>query len=140
MNIMKKKIGQSELLFSLTKGLIIYLIFTVTPTRNNQNIINITNIPHKNITQIQHSQLSSLEEKIILDLSKYDVLHLVKDESTLHISLDREGKIIGYRPFIAKMPSYWNSEVTKKILVKNNLFSLSQIKEQAISFRLSSLN
>ena len=140
MNIMKKKIAQFELLFSLTKGLIVYLIFTVTPTRNSQNMMNIPNIPDKNITQIQHSQLSTLEEKIILDLSKYDVLYLVKNESTLHISLDKEGKIIGYRPFIAKMPSYWNSEVTKKILVKNNLFSLSQIKEQVISFRLSSLN
>jgi len=140
MNIIKKKIGQSELLFLLTKGLIIYLIFILIPPRNNENIINIYNSPYDKIPQIQHTQLSSLEEKIILDLSKYDVLHLVKNELTLHISLDTEGKIIGYRPFIAKMPSYWNSEVTKKILVKNNLFSLSQIKEQLISFRLSSLN
>jgi hypothetical protein len=87
---------------------------------------------------IQYNKLHKLEEKLILDLSSNDILSLVNKDLLVNISLDSEGKIIGYRPLISKMPSYWNSEIRKKLLIKNNLFSLSYKKDQITNFRLLS--
>tara|TARA_B110000208_G_C11701837_1_gene406147 strand:- start:775 stop:1074 length:300 start_codon:yes stop_codon:yes gene_type:complete len=87
---------------------------------------------------IEYDKVDNLEEKLILDLLTLDVLSLVNKDLLVNISLDVEGKIIGYRPVISRMPSYWNSEITKKFLIKNNLFSISYEKDQVISFRLSS--
>ena len=66
-------------------------------------------------------------------------MNLIDTDAPVTISIDTEGKIIGYRPFISRMPSYWNSEVTKKLLVKNNFFSLSYKKDQIIDTEIKNI-
>jgi hypothetical protein len=73
---------------------------------------------------------------LLLDLSKNNLLPLINKDSKISISLDLEGKIIGYKSSKSRMPNYWNSEFIKKILKKNNLFSLSFKRDQIVSFKL----
>ena len=73
---------------------------------------------------------------MLLDLSKNNLQPLINNESKISISLDLEGKIIGYRASTSRMPNYWNSEFIKKTLKKNNLFSLSFKRDQIVSFKL----
>ena len=87
-----------------------------------------------------YSQINNLDEKLLLDLSKNDLLSLLNKDSILSISIDLEGKIVGYRPSTSKMLSYWSAEVIKKVLTKNNLFSLSFKNDQIVSFKLLCLS
>jgi hypothetical protein len=75
-----------------------------------------------------------LKKKLLLDLSKNQVLNLIDTDIPITISLDAEGKIIGYRPFVSKMPTYWNSEITKRLLIKNNFFFFIVQKRSGYQF------
>ena len=79
-----------------------------------------------------------LGEKLIFDFSKNDTLALISDDNLVIITLDDEGKIIGYKPFASTIPTYWNSKTIKRFLIKNNLFSLSYKKDKFVNFKLSS--
>jgi hypothetical protein len=141
MSILKKRMGESEWLMLFMKMTLCYSIFTTYSCYEYHNSDNNYMISGKIVRKkyIEYDKVDNLEEKLILDLSTLDVLSLVNKDLLVNISLDVEGKIIGYRPVISRMPSYWNSEITKKFLIKNNLFSISYEKDQVISFRLSSL-
>ena len=65
-------------------------------------------------------------------------LALISEDNLVIITLDDEGKIIGYKPFASTIPTYWNSKTIKRFLIKNNLFSLSYKKDKFVNFKLSS--
>lgn len=130
----------SDLLSKSTKFVLFYLVFSAPlPQVEHKKQYIGNDLVHFYNYKDDNGQRKTFEKKLFLDLSKKQVLNLIDTDTPISISIDTEGKIIGYRPFISKMPSYWNSEVTKKLLVKNNLFSLSYKKDQIISFQLSSL-
>jgi|TARA_B000000475_G_C15695712_1_gene324198 hypothetical protein len=140
MDNLKRKSGKPQLLIFLTKLILFYLFFSSCPSysgkrTNDRNVLSDKNYTY--ISTIKENNL--LKEKLILDLSKNEILDLIDKDLLVNVSLDVEGKVIGYKPSIISMPSYWNSEVTKKILVKNNLFSMSYRGDQVISFKISSL-
>jgi len=134
---LKKKIGEYRLLDAMAKIIFCYLMFS--NCSDHSNYVQCSDFSGEKYTSpsIENRQNKKLEEKLLLDLSKSHVLHLTSEDLLVHISLDKEGRIIGYRPVITKMPSYWNSEVTKRLLRKNNLFSLSYEKDQITSIKLS---
>lgn len=140
MKIFAKKVSKYDFLILFIKGILFYLIFGNFPRTKESNRLdeNFGNL-NQNYT-IYHHYVNKLDNKLILDLSKQGVLNLVELDSDISLSLDLEGKIIGYKPLITKMPSYWNSEVTKQMLIKNNSFSLSYKKDQVISLRFISLS
>lgn len=140
MSLLKKNIGESECLILFMKITLCYSIFTNYSNHEYQKCDPDYLMSGNAISKkyIQYNRLNNLEEKLVLDLATNDILSLVNKDLLLNISLDSEGKIIGYRPVISKMPSYWNSEIRKKLLIKNNLFSISYKKDQIINFRLSS--
>ena len=140
MYILKGRNVRPQLLIIFIKLVLCYLVFSSWPSykvESNKKQIVIPEIPNKIHTNA--TSINNLEKKLVLDLSKNDALNLMAKDLSVNVSLDVEGKIIGYRPFVSSMPSYWNSEVTKKILAKNNSFSLSYKKDQIISFELSSI-
>ena len=140
MNNLKRKSGKPQLLVFLTKVILSYLFFSSCPSYSEKR----TNKPniffdryHIYVANTKENNL--LKEKLILDLSKNNILNLIDKDLLVNVSLDVEGKVIGYKPSIISMPSYWNSEITKKILLKNNLFSMSYRGDQVLSFKISSL-
>lgn len=134
---LKKKIGEHKLLDAMAKIIFCYLIFSSCSNRSNYVQCSDFSVEKNTFPIIESRQNKKLEEKLLLDLSKSHVLHLISEDLLVHISLDKEGRIIGYKPLITKMPSYWNSEITKRLLRKNNLFSLSYEKDQITSIKLS---
>ena len=140
MNNLKRKSGKPQLLVFLTKVILSYLFFSSCPSYSEKGI-NDPNISfdryHIYVSNTKENNL--LKEKLILDLSKNNILNLIDKDLLVNVSLDVEGKVIGYKPSIISMPSYWNSEITKKILLKNNIFSMSYRGDQVISFKISSL-
>ena len=44
-------------------------------------------------------------KKLLLDLSKNQVSNLVDADLPITVSIDAEGKIIGYGPFISRYPA-----------------------------------
>ena len=137
---LKKTMGGNNLYWKLsviTKILSCYLILSSCP-KYYDDLKCLSFLGDQSIfPEIEHKQSKKIEEKLLLDLSKRDVLHLVNEDLLVHISLDKEGKVIGYRPLVTKMPNYWNSEITKRLLRKNNLFSLSYQKDQITSIKIS---
>ena len=139
MKILKNYTSISDLLSKYAKFILLYLVFSAPSLQvdyKKQHVL--TDSTYFYNYQNDDGQRKTFEKKLFLDLSKKQVLNLIDTDAPVTISIDTEGKIIGYRPFISRMPSYWNSEVTKKLLVKNNFFSLSYKKDQIISFQLSS--
>lgn len=138
MNILKKTNSTSDLLSLLIKFILFYLVFSNSQNSYKENYREKTSTEF-NRPKNNYKQIRIFEEKLVLDLSKNQTISLVNRDTPLHISMDSEGKIIGYKPFISKMPSYWNSEMIKKLLIKNNLFSLSYKRDQVISFEIYSI-
>jgi len=134
---LKKKIGEHRLLDAMVKIIFCYLIFSNCSNRINYVQSSDLSGEKNTFPIIESRQNKKLEEKLLLDLSKNHVLHLISEDLLVHISLDKEGRIIGYKPLVTKMPIYWNSEITKRLLRKNNLFSLSYEKDQITSIKLS---
>jgi len=143
MDIFIGKGNKSKTLNSIIKSMLLYLILINSSnygSRKDHNLnSNFKQLPQENLN-IQCSQINNLDEKFILDLSKNDLLSLLKKDSIISISIDLEGKIIGYRPSTSMIPSYWSAEVIKKVLTKNNLFSLSFKNDQIVSFKLLCLS
>ena len=140
MDNLKRKSGKPQLLIFLTKLILFYLFFSSCPSYSGKRTKDRNVLSDKNYTYISTIKENNLlKEKLILDLSKNEILDLIDKDLLVNVSLDVEGKVIGYKPSIISMPSYWNSEVTKKILVKNNLFSMSYRGDQVISVKISSL-
>jgi len=143
MDIFIGKGNKSKTLNSIIKSMLLYLILINSSnygSRKDHNLnSNFKQLPQENLS-IQCSQINNLDEKFILDLSKNDLLSLLKKDSIISISIDLEGKIIGYRPSTSMIPSYWSAEVIKKVLTKNNLFSLSFKNDQIVSFKLLCLS
>ena len=134
---------KSGTLIRVIKVIVLYLIlinFSNYSARKNHNLnSNFNQLPQENMN-IHCSLINNLDEKVLLDLSKNDLLSLLNKDSIISISIDLEGKIIGYRPSTSRIPSYWSAEVIKKVLTKNNLFSLSFKNNQIVSFKLSCLS
>ena len=134
---------KSGTLIRVIKVIVLYLILINSSdysARKNHNLnSNFNQLPQENMN-IQCSLINNLDEKVLLDLSKNDLLSLLNKDSIISISIDLEGKIIGYRPSTSRIPSYWSAEVIKKVLTKNNLFSLSFKNNQIVSFKLSCLS
>lgn len=134
---------KSGTLIRVIKVIVLYLIlinFSNYSARKNHNLnSNFNQLPQENMN-IHCSLINNLDEKVLLDLSKNDLLSLLNKDSIISISIDLEGKIIGYRPSTSRIPSYWSAEVMKKVLTKNNLFSLSFKNNQIVSFKLSCLS
>lgn len=128
-------------LSTFAKVILVYLVFS-SPQPQFQDEYKRKNLDQNLIQNYKqnndYKKRNGLEKKLLLDLSKNQVSNLVDADLPITVSIDAEGKIIGYRPFISKIPSYWNSEITKRFLIKNNFFSLSYKKDQVISFQLSS--
>tara|TARA_B110000444_G_C18457378_1_gene418592 strand:+ start:178 stop:600 length:423 start_codon:yes stop_codon:yes gene_type:complete len=140
MYILKGRNLRPQSLITFIKLALCYLVFSSWPIYKVQSNKKQTAIPEiSNKIHTNATTNNKLEKKLVLDLSKNDALNLMAKDLSVNVSLDVEGKIIGYRPFVFIMPSYWNSEVTKKIVAKNNSFSLSYKKDQIISFELSSI-
>ena len=141
MYILKGRNVRLQSLIIFIKLVLCYLVFSSWPSYKvqlNKKQIVIPEIPikiHSNATSI-----NNLEKKLVLDLSKNDALNLMAKDLSVNVSLDVEGKIIGYRPSTSRIPSYWSAEVIKKVLTKNNLFSLSFKNNQIVSFKLSCLS
>ena len=140
MIFLEKKMVRSSFFILFVQLISSYLIFSASP-RNTEIRIqsSYTNSLSDDGLKSENDQIKQLNNKLVIDLAKNDVLELVKLVSSIYVTLDLEGKIIGYKPFVINMPNYWNSQVTKQILMKNNLFSLSYEDDQVVSFRLSSL-
>jgi hypothetical protein len=138
MNILRKTNSTSDLLSLLIKFILFYLVFSNSQNSYKENYREKTSTEF-NRPKNDYKQIRIFEEKLVLDLSKNQTLSLINRDTPVHISMDSEGKIIGYRPFISKMPIYWNSEMIKKLLTKNNLFSLSYKRDQVISFEIYSI-
>ena len=134
---------KSGTLIRVIKVIVLYLILINSSNysaRKNHNLnSNFNQLPQENMN-IHCSLINNLDEKVLLDLSKNDLLSLLNKDSIISISIDLEGKIIGYRPSTSIIPSYWSAEVIKKVLTKNNLFSLSFKNNQIVSFKLSCLS
>ena len=134
---------KSGTLIRVIKVIVLYLILINSSNysaRKNHNLnSNFNQLPQENMN-IHCSLINNLDEKVLLDLSKNDLLSLLNKDSIISISIDLEGKIIGYRPSTSRIPSYWSAEVIKKFLTKNNLFSLSFKNNQIVSFKLSCLS
>lgn len=140
MSFLEKKIGKSNILILSVHLILFYLIFSVSPKYKETKLLRgHLNPIYNNHLEVENNQTKILTNKLAIDLMKNDMLNLVKLDSDIYITLDSEGKIIGYKPFVINMPNYWNSQVTKQMLMKNNLFSLFYEKDQVVSFRLSSL-
>ena len=141
MDILRRYKFISDPLSIFPKAILVYLVFSIPQPKFQDEYKR--KYLDKNLIQTykqndDYKKRSGFEKKLLLDLSKNQVLNLIDTDIPITISLDAEGKIIGYRPFVSKMPTYWNSEITKRLLIKNNFFSLSYKKDQVISFRLSS--
>jgi hypothetical protein len=134
---------KSGTLIRVIKVIVLYLILINSSNysaRKNHNLnSNFNQLPQENMN-IHCSLINNFDEKVLLDLSKNDLLSLLNKDSIISISIDLEGKIIGYRPSTSRIPSYWSAEVIKKVLTKNNLFSLSFKNNQIVSFKLSCLS
>ena len=134
---------KSGTLIRVIKVIVLYLILINSSNysaRKNHNLnSNFNQLPQENMN-IHCSLINNLDEKVLLDLSKNVLLSLLNKDSIISISTALEGKIIGYRPSTSRIPSYWSAEVIKKVLTKNNLFSLSFKNNQIVSFKLSCLS
>ena len=134
---------KSGTLIRVIKVIVLYLILINSSNysaRKNHNLnSNFNQLPQENMN-IHCSLINNLDEKVLLDLSKNDLLSLLNKDSIISISIDLEGNIIGYIPSTSRIPSYWSAEVIKKVLTKNNLFSLSFKNNQIVSFKLSCLS
>lgn len=138
MNSLERK-KYSPLLL-ITKFLLSYLFFSSCPNHFGKKITDKYTLFENHYSYTSNSkEINILREKFILDLSKNNVLNLIDRDLLVNVGLDVEGKIIGYKPSKIGMPNYWNSEITKKIILKNNLFSMSYKGDQAINFKVSSL-
>jgi hypothetical protein len=139
MNIFRNKIDKSKVLIFFFKLILLYSIsiscLNYFPKQNRDSCFYLNEIPQGNIDS-QYHERDNLDEKLLLDLSNNNLLPLINKDSKISISLDLEGKIIGYRPSKSRMPNYWNSEFIKKTLKKNNLFSLSFKRDQIVSLKL----
>lgn len=142
MNILKNKIDQSKVIIFFLKLILTYLILiscsNYSPKQSCDLHIYLNEFPQEKI-DFEYYQ-SNLDQKFLLDLSKNQLLPLISEDFKVSISLDLEGKIIGYRTSKSRMPTYWNSEFIKKSLKKNNFFSLSFKRDQIVSFKLLCLN
>ena len=143
MDIFTDKVHRYKVVTFFIKIIIFYLVLINSSNyglRKNYNLSsNFEQLSQENIN-VQYSQINNLDEKLLLDLSKNDLSSLLNKDSILSISIDLEGKIVGYRPSTSKMPSYWSAEVIKKVITKNNLFSLSFKNDQIVSFKLLCLS
>lgn len=142
MNILKRTYSESDFLMFFTKIILFYSIFINYPNHNS-NKDDVNDLAYKvrlsEITFDKKNQIiNKLEEKLIFDFSKNDTLALISEDKLVIISLDDEGKIIGYKPFASTIPSYWNSKIIKGFLIKNNFFSVSYKKDKFVSFKISS--
>jgi len=139
MNIFRNKIDQSRVLIFFFKLILLYSIsiscWNHSAKQNRDSYFYLNEITQGN-RDYQYYQRNTLDEKLLLDLSKNNLQPLINNESKISISLDLEGKIIGYKSSKSRMPNYLNSEFIKKILKKNNLFSLSFKRDQIVSFKL----
>jgi len=139
MNIFRNKIDKSKVLIFFFKLILLYSIsisfLNYSPKQNRDSCFYLNEIPQGNIDS-QYHERDNLDEKLLLDLYNNNLLTLINKDSKISISLDLEGKIIGYRPSKSRMPNYWNSEFIKKTLKKNNLFSLSFKRDQIVSLKL----
>jgi hypothetical protein len=139
MNIFRNNIDQIKVL-NFFFGIILFYSISISSWKysakqNRDSYFYLNKIPQGKIHS-QYPEINNLDEKLLLDLSKNNLLPLINKDSKISISLDLEGKIIGYKSSKSRMPNYWNSEFIKKILKKNNLFSLSFKRDQIVSFKL----
>jgi hypothetical protein len=132
--------GHSSRTFNFVIQIIVFYLILINSSNYDIRKKHNWNSNFKQLDQdnmnLQFSKISNLDEKLLLDLSKNDLLNLLKKDSIISISIDLEGKIIGYRPSKSRIPDYWTAEVIKKVLTKNNLFSLSFKNDQIVSFKL----
>lgn len=138
MNILKSKIDQSKVIIFFLRLILTYLMLISCSNYSPKLHIYLNEFPQEKI-DFEYYQ-SNLDQKLLLDLSKNQLLPLISEDFKVAISLDLEGKIIGYRTSKSRMPTYWNSEFIKKSLKKNNFFSLSFKRDQIVSFKLLCLN
>jgi len=142
MHILKRTCSESDFLMFFTKIILLYSVFINHPNHyDKKDDVNdlITQVSLCEINFDKNNQTSDkLGEKLIFDFSKNDTLALISDDNLVIITLDDEGKIIGYKPFASTIPTYWNSKTIKRFLIKNNLFSLSYKKDKFVNFKLSS--
>ena len=93
----------SGTLIRVIQVIVLYLILINSSNysaRKNHNLnSNFNQLPQENMN-IHCSLINNLDEKVLLDLSKNDLLSLLNKDSIISISIDLEGKIIGYRPSI----------------------------------------
>ena len=142
MNILKRTYSESDFLMFFTKIILLYSVFINHPNHyyKKDDVNNLTSqISFCETTFEKNDQtIDKLKEKLIFDFSKNDTLALMSEDKLVIISLDDEGKIIGYKPFVSTVPTYWNSKTIKGFLIKNNLFSLSYKKDKFVNFKLYS--
>ena len=90
---------KSGTLIRVIKVIVLYLILINSSNysaRKNHNLnSNCNQLPQENMN-IHCSLINNLDEKVLLDLSKNDLLSLLNKDSIISISIDLEGKIIGY--------------------------------------------
>jgi hypothetical protein len=143
MNILKRTYSESDFLMFFTKIILLYSVFINHPNHHykKDDVNDLTSqVSLCEITFDKNNQtIDKLGEKLIFDFSKNDTLGLISEDKLVIITLDDEGKIIGYKPFASTIPTYWNSKTIKRFLIKNNLFSLSYKKDKLVNFKLSSL-
>ena len=142
MNILKRSYSKPDSLMFFTKIILFYSVFINYPNHHykKDDLNDLTSqVSLCEITSDKNNQtIDKLGEKLIFDFSKNDTLALMSEDKLVIISLDDEGKIIGYKPFASNIPTYWNSKTIKGFLIKNNLFSLSYKKDKFVNFKLSS--
>ena len=142
MNILKRTYSESDFLMFFTKIILLYSVFINHPNHyyKKDDVNDLTSqVSLSEIAFDKNNQtVDKLGEKLIFDFSKNDTLGLISEDKLVIISLDDEGKIIGYKPFSSTIPTYWNSKTIKGFLIKNNLFSLSYKKDKFVNFKLFS--
>ena len=88
---------KSGTLIRVIKVIVLYLILINSSNysaRKNHNLnSNCNQLPQENMN-IHCSLINNLDEKVLLDLSKNDLLSLLNKDSIISISIDLEGKII----------------------------------------------
>jgi hypothetical protein len=110
MNILKRTYSESDFLMFFTKIILLYSVFINHPNHHykKDDVNDLTSqVSLCEITFDKNNQtIDKLGEKLIFDFSKNDTLGLISEDKLVIITLDDEGKIIGYKPFASTIPTY----------------------------------
>ena len=129
---MKESVKISNMHIYLLKltSLLTILYFTVNNTveRNTYPIniksssVQISNEENKDF-KLEEKKKEKIRKKIIVDLNYHLVKNNPHKENAIHILLNQEGKILGYKPCAIFYPNYFTKNQPKEIVRPEKNFS-----------------